>query len=52
MPELKMSRVEFLKVMLKSHCYDYSEQETSGLEFIDVDTNSWQAKIIAQAFSL
>lgn len=47
-----ISRTEFLKVVLKSHCLSYDDQDTSALEYIDVDTSSWQARVIARAQEL
>ena len=47
-----MTRTEFLKVALISHCYDYSKQDPSGLKYIDIDTTSWQAKVISKAEDL
>ncbi len=49
---MDLTRAEFLKIMLRSHCYSYADQDTSGLEFVDVDNNSWQAHVIAKALEL
>jgi len=51
-PSNLMTRSEFLKVALISHCYDYSTQNTIDLDYLDVDKNSWQAKVISKATEL
>jgi len=45
-PQEWITRAEFLKTILKSHCYDYSNQDTSQITYGDVDKNSWQARTI------
>ncbi len=45
-PKKEISRVEFLKIVLRSHCYTYDNEDTSDLEFVDVDKSSWEAKVI------
>ena len=44
-----MTRTEFLKVALISHCYEYRSEDPSDLIYTDVDTSSWQAKVIKKA---
>lgn len=51
-PKREISRTEFLKVVLLSHCYEYQNQNTEDLIFADVDTTSWQARVIAKAGEL
>jgi len=51
-PESEMTRTEFLKVALISHCYEYSTEDVSNLDYIDVDRLSWQARVISKAESL
>lgn len=51
-PEIWVSRWEFLKILLKSHCYSYADIDTNDLDFIDVDSHSWQARVIAKAQEL
>jgi len=51
-PWIEMTRAEFLKVALKSHCYDYQNKDTSNLLYIDVDQTSWQARVIQKAQTL
>ena len=50
--QIDISRTEFLKVVLKSHCLNYDEQDASLLTYIDIDTNTWQARVIAKAQEL
>ena len=47
-----MTRAEFLKVALISHCYGYQSEDTSDLAYRDVDINSWQARVISKAQAL
>lgn len=51
-PLRNISRTEFLKVVLMSHCYDYREEDTSTLLYWDVDKASWQARVIKKAETL
>jgi len=51
-PNAEITRAEFLKVALISHCYEYQNEDASFLEYVDVDKNSWQAKVISKAQSL
>ncbi len=48
-PDQPSSRVEYLKMVLKSMNIDYSDSETSKLPFIDVKRDSWEAKVISKA---
>gem|GEM_PF-2906153 len=47
-PLKEISRTEFLKVVLISHCYYYRDMDTTTLSYGDVDKLSWQAKVIAK----
>ncbi|MDC0505985.1 DUF5011 domain-containing protein [Candidatus Gracilibacteria bacterium] len=51
-PKNTMTRTEFLKVALISHCYEYRSEDPSGLIYTDVDRASWQAKVIKKAQDL
>lgn len=51
-PLQEMTRTEFLKVALISHCYEYINEDTSTLRYTDVDQSSWQARVIKKAESL
>jgi len=51
-PKKEISRAEFLKVILLSHCYQYQERDTTALSYKDVDMNSWQARVISRAQEL
>lgn len=51
-PNRSISRAEFTKVLLLSHCYSYKWQDTSKLTFEDIPKESWQAKVISKASSL
>ena len=48
----EITRSEFLKVALASHCYEYTNEDPSDLRYIDVDQSSWQARVIKKAESL
>jgi len=47
-----ITRTEFLKIVLLSHCEDYDTVFTDGLNYIDVDNSSWQARVIARGQAL
>lgn len=51
-PKKRMTRAEFLKVALISHCYKYKNEDTSDLKYKDVDKESWQAKVIKKSEAL
>jgi len=51
-PSANISRTEFLKIVLKTHCLDYSQADTVNLDFVDTDTSSWQARVIARSREL
>jgi hypothetical protein len=44
--------VEFLKILLKAHCYNYQDWDMTSMHYIDVDKNWWQAKVILKAEKL
>ncbi len=50
-PARQMTRTEFLKVALISHCYTY-RQLWATTEYTDVDSGTWQARVIEKAESL
>jgi hypothetical protein len=43
---MKTTRTEFLKIALRSYCYEYINEDPSDLIFTDVSKNIWQAKVI------
>lgn len=51
-PQRSITRAEFLAIVLKMHCHDYSDVDTTNLPFTDVDPQSWQAKVVAYAHNL
>jgi hypothetical protein len=51
-PFQEITRTEFLKIALISHCYEYQNENPESLEYIDVDKTSWQAKVIMKAQNL
>lgn len=48
-PNQAMTRAEFLKTILISHCYMYADQDTSDLSYVDLAKDSWQAKIVKKS---
>lgn len=52
-PKRNISRAEFLKIILKVHCYEYKNISINEINtwFKDIDSNknSWQAKVIEKA---
>jgi hypothetical protein len=51
-PNKEITRAEFLKIILLSHCYDYNDVDTSNLKYKDLDKNTWQAKVAKKATDL
>ncbi len=51
-PDRATTRTEFLKMALRAFCYEYINEDPSDLRFVDVDKNSWQAKVIKKWASL
>lgn len=51
-PLQEMTRTEFLKLALISHCYEYNREDTSDLRYTDIDPQSWQARVIKKAENL
>ncbi len=51
-PNNTISRAEYLKVLLRSFCIDYSKAVTYNISYTDVDKNAWEAKVIAKALEL
>lgn len=51
-PRATISRAEYLKVILRAFCIDYSDTITDNIPFTDVDKTSWEAKVIAKALEL
>jgi len=51
-PEQGVTRTEFLKILLKTHCHDYNNERVTSLKYIDVDVNSWQARVIQRSEKL
>ena len=47
-----ISRVEFLKFVLRSHCIEYRNEDASNLEFRDLNNTTWQAKVIKKSLDL
>lgn len=45
-PWRETTRTEFLKIALRSYCYEYINEDTSSLTFTDVDKSTWQARVI------
>ncbi len=51
-PKRNVTRAEFTKMILWSHCYAYRAENTANLVFTDVDKSSWQARVISRAMAL
>lgn len=51
-PNNSISRSEYLKVLLRAFCIDYSKMMTDKIPFADVDKDAWEAKVIAKALEL
>ncbi len=51
-PHQQVSRIEFLKTLLRAHCYNYDKQDTSKNKYIDLQSGTWQAKVVWKAEEL
>jgi hypothetical protein len=51
-PLKDISRAEFLKILLRSHCYEYRSTQTENMSFMDVQKGSWQSQVIETARQL
>lgn len=51
-PNRDISRVEFLKIVLRAHCIEYRDEDTSTINFTDTIKWSWQSKVIKRAYDL
>jgi len=51
-PSRFASRSEFIKMVLRALCIDYSDMSSSLDNFSDTETDSWQAKVVNKAADL
>ncbi len=51
-PLRDISRIEFLKIVLRTHCIEYRNEDTSDLDFSDTVKWTWQSKVIKKAYDL
>ncbi len=51
-PLKDISRAEFLKILLRSHCYEYRTTNTENTPFMDVEKGSWQSQVAETARQL
>lgn len=49
-----VSRIEFLKILLRLNCYDYSSEDTSTISDIysDISPDLWEAKVVKKSHEL
>lgn len=51
-PKNGVTRTEFLKILLNTHCHNYQNEDTSTLNYVDVNKASWQARVIKKSQDL
>lgn len=44
-PRRDISRAEFLKIILRAHCYEYRREDTKTPRFADVTPSSWESQV-------
>jgi hypothetical protein len=48
-----ITRAEFLKILLLSHCYEYDRDDiVDAIQFTDIDADSWQAQVVGRSIQL
>ncbi len=50
-PNDNTTRAEFLKIVLRAFNHDYANVDVSNLKYVDVNKDTWQAKVIQKALS-
>lgn len=51
-PKRAITRAEFTKMVLISHCYSYHEEDTTYPLFSDLTPNTWEAQVVHKAQKL
>ena len=51
-PQRQITRAEFTKLVLLSHCYEYSQIDAKKPIFTDLTANSWEARVAHKAYEL
>ena len=51
-PKREITRAEFTKMVLISHCYTYNEEDTQIRRYTDVEANTWEARVVSKAEKL
>lgn len=51
-PQREITRVEFTKMVLVSHCYEYQDEDTDEILYKDVGENTWEARVVSKAQEL
>lgn len=51
-PKREITRAEFTKLVLISHCYTYQEEDTKIRKYNDVQENTWEARVVSKAEKL
>jgi len=47
-----MTRAEFLKIVLLSHCYQYENSNPYDLDYTDLEYDTWQAHVAKRSTEL
>lgn len=51
-PTREITRVEFTKLVLLSHCHNYEQEDTTTPLFTDLTPNTWEARVARKAREL
>lgn len=51
-PQDNITRAEFLKILLREDCIDYSNADAGTLHFSDIQKDTWVAKVVEKSVSL
>ena len=51
-PKREITRAEFTKMVLISHCYSYQDEDTKIRKYKDLKENTWEARVASKAEKL
>lgn len=51
-PQRQITRAEFTKMVLISHCHDYQNEDTAQRPYTDLEENTWEARVVIKAQKL
>ena len=51
-PKREITRAEFTKMVLISHCYEYQNEDTKERPYTDLEDATWEARVVSKAQKL